>query len=111
MESGVSPSGRLKREAGGGVSWLGDVAISERAAGLTTLYIMTIAWWVLPLGLRLSDQTQLMTVIGGGPGKRLEEALRNVVGVIEGQRKTTFVGCSFSTTNSRAFSAGFLEFR
>ena len=29
MESGVSPSGRLEREAAGGVSWLGEVAISE----------------------------------------------------------------------------------
>jgi hypothetical protein len=29
MESGVSPSGRLKREAGGGVAWLGDVAILQ----------------------------------------------------------------------------------
>ncbi len=28
MESGESPSGRLKREAGGGVAWFGEVSIS-----------------------------------------------------------------------------------
>jgi len=37
MESGVSPSGRLKREASGGVSCLGEVAISENVAGSMTL--------------------------------------------------------------------------
>jgi len=34
MESGVSPSGRLKREGGGGVAWLGEVAILDNVAGV-----------------------------------------------------------------------------
>jgi hypothetical protein len=37
MESGVSPSGRLKREAGGGVAWLGDVAIFQERRGNSRL--------------------------------------------------------------------------
>lgn len=31
MESGASPSERAKLEAGGGVAWVGDVAIIESA--------------------------------------------------------------------------------
>jgi hypothetical protein len=30
IDSGVSPSGRLRREGGRGVAWLGEVAIEQR---------------------------------------------------------------------------------
>jgi hypothetical protein len=32
MESGESPSGRLKREAGGGLAWVGEAAIVKNSS-------------------------------------------------------------------------------
>jgi len=70
MESGVSPSGRLKREGGGGVAWLGEVAILDNVAGVMIwLYSSEInarTACSVSLGLKLRAQFQLMPMIGGG---------------------------------------------